>query len=275
MNVVIACLCAVLLVSCGTGSNAGDDQPLSGGITIIDSLALNAADIPDAVRADIREMDVYFEHASVGSNISEGIDALVAESGGLFAIGRNGWSAEGGEVSQGIIDWYTAHDGFGDNARGNPGFASKIAGFDSRMRTEGFAEVLDVASWKFCYIDNDYAGSVQDAFDAVRVSIEALEEDFPHITFVWWTMPICTGGDSSRDDYNELVRAYCVQSGRYLIDIADIECHDPAGNRLVDDEMRELLYSGYTNDGGHLNGSGAERLAFAWWVALARIRGWE
>lgn len=268
-------LCGILLLSCETdpkapGTTTGGSDT-DGFIANYQSVSL-ADTIPLSVLDSVRGLDVYFEHASVGSNISAGIDSLATSNASRYAIGRESWGS--GSIENNIISWYQQNSGFGDNSRGNPGFSEKVDLFDNSIRTAGFADELDVASYKMCYIDNNIEDS-EAAFEYARDSMESLEEDFPDITFIWWTMPICTDGDEVRDAYNNLVRQYCSENDKYLIDIADIECHDPQGNRLTDSNGYELLYSDYTDDGGHLDEDGAELLARAWWVTLAKITGWE
>jgi hypothetical protein len=110
--------------------------------------------------------------------------------------------------------------------------------------------------------------------------MEALEAAYPSVAFVWWTMPIETEQTSydcdieARQSYNDKVRAYCGDQGKWLLDIADIESHDEAGNAETIDiagTRCEALYSAYAADTGHLNSAGAERMAKAYWRLLAEI----
>jgi hypothetical protein len=87
-------------------------------------------------------------------------------------------------------------------------------------------------------------------------------------------MPIMTEGSAERDAFNHSVRAYCQANGKLLFDIADIEAHDPAGNHLLDG-ANERLDPDYSSDGGHLNETGARRVASALWWLMARIAGWD
>ena len=137
------------------------------------------------------------------------------------------------------------------------------------MRSNDFADSIAVAMFKFCYIDT--RGTALDAFNSVKSTMESLESTYPNTVFVWWTMPIMTSGDQRRDDYNNLVRDYCSSNNKYLMDIADIECHSPDNVKQTDANGHELLYSGYSSDGGHLNAAGSEAMANAWWVLMSRI----
>jgi hypothetical protein len=264
-------VCAVLalfsLVSCGSSSSDDD-----GDLMIIDHKSLDADRIPDSVITAIKNLDVYFEHASVGSNVVEGLETMAASARYSIPIGHGS-----SPVDSAMTDWYDTNNGFLDVARGNPGFSDKIDLFDTSLRTAGFASHLDVASFKYCYIDNDFngiAGGASAAFNATKNVMESLESAYPAVTFFWWTMPLETTGDSARDQYNALVREYCRDNGKYLLDIADIECHTPSGAPVTNSGY-EALCSAYTTDGGHLNNTtGQARIAAAWWVLMARIVGW-
>ncbi|HOV14429.1 MAG TPA: hypothetical protein PK771_09115, partial [Spirochaetota bacterium] len=129
-------------------------------------------------------------------------------------------------------------------------------------------------SFKFCYIDNTYS-SANTAFDSVKKVMEELETKYPNLKFFWWTMPIMTEGDSKRDQFNTLVRNYCKSNNKFLLDLADIECHSPEGVKQTSKDGYELLYSSYSDDGGHLITSGSLRVAKAYWVILARMCGWK
>jgi hypothetical protein len=226
---------------------------------------MNADIIPDKVIAQIKTLDVYFEHASVGSNITDGLAALAA-SKSRYNCDRHTW----GNTFD--ASWYSSHDGFGDNARGNPGLQQKISLFDTNMRSSDFANAVDVAMFKFCFIDT--TGTAQEAFNGVRSVMDSLERDYPHTIFVWWTMPLNTTGDQRKDEYNKLVRDYCSANNKHLFDLADIESHTPESAAQTDASGREVLYGGYSSDGGHLNQTGSLRIANAWWLFLATLCGW-
>ncbi|HRZ65689.1 MAG TPA: hypothetical protein P5133_12225 [Spirochaetia bacterium] len=134
--------------------------------------------------------------------------------------------------------------------------------------TSALAGVLDVATFKFCYIDSP--ANANTLFASVRTAIEGLESAYPGVTFVWWTMPIETSPNAQRQAYNDLVRSYCSANRKWLLDIADLESHNDSGAASTSGSY-EILYSGYSSDGGHLNAAGAGKLAKAYWKLLAEI----
>jgi hypothetical protein len=197
----------------------------------------------------------------VGQNVYDGVTGLSATYGDAYALATS--QVQEGAVGE-LKTWFAANDGWGDYYEGNPGWAAKVADFKARVQTDGVGSLVDVAMMKFCYIDPDAD------FATYRDAMLSLEAAYPSVAFVWWTMPICSEGDAARDAFNDQVRAYATAHGKYLLDIADIECHDAAGNYLTD-AVGETLCADYTTDGGHLNADGASRVAKALWVLLAEI----
>ena len=135
---------------------------------------------------------------------------------------------------------------------------------------------IDVAAYKFCYIDLDgESDSPADGvtlFNTAKTAMESLQVAYPDVVFVWWTMPIQqVDAPAERQEYNDAVRTYCTAHDQWLLDIAALESHDDAGVPQVDGSNRELLYSGYTSDGGHLNAAGSLKLAKAYWKLLSEI----
>ncbi len=278
LKICILLILGVLFPGCDTDPVSTHDSVTPGGtdsgtVYSIDHNSPAADSIPAEMITAIKSLGVYFEHASVGGNIVSGLDAMAAANAARYWVPKGSWSADTGTISSSTISWYNSNSGFGDNNRSNPGFSAKISRFDSRIRTAGFAGAIDVASFKFCYIDNNYTGTAQLFFDSVKTVMEGLEAQYPGVKFFWWTMPLTTTGDLMTNNYNTLVRNYCSANNRYLLDIADIESHAPDGMKQTDGNG-EKLYSGYTSDGGHLNAAGSLKVAKAYWVILARICGW-
>jgi hypothetical protein len=253
----------IVLTACGLG--IPDDQRIYP--MIADQHDTDAGKIYNSTLTRIKAKVVYFEHASVGSNVTDGLTDL-ATSDSRYAVDRLGIGEDNDSLSAAPGAWIASHNGFIDNARGNPGLLAKVSRFQSRMTAGNFASTVDVAMFKFCFIDTD--GTATDAFNAVKSAMTALQAAYPSTVFVWWTMPIMTAGDPRRDEYNTLVRDYCIANDQYLLDIAAIECHDPSG-ALQTDANGRVMFSGYSSDGGHLNQAGALRVANAFWCLLAKI----
>jgi hypothetical protein len=269
--ILILFLSLFALVSC-PGAKLGTDpsgDDLSGQ-NVINQDNYDPSSISDTAIASAAALKVYFEHASVGANVCSGIDAL-ATSSPRYTSGRVSWASSHGTgvwVSGYVPGWYDSHSGLGDNHRGNPGADLKRSYFAESMASS-LADKVDVAMFKFCYIDSP--SDAASLFASVKTTMEALETAHPKIAFVWWTMPIQTSSDEQRQIYNDSVRSYCSKNGKRLFDIAALESHDDAGKAILDGSSRELLYSGYSSDGGHLNSSGELKMAKAYWKLLAAI----
>lgn len=224
-----------LIISCDvdhTADNTGGETPnLSYQVIDHNIVTLSAEQVEDA-----SAVRIYLEHASVGSNISGGLDALETAD--------------------------TSYDrtNFVFYGRGNPVWQAKIDDFYTRVTSNTpSASDYNALTMKYCYID------IYADFEYYRDRMLALEALYPGAIFVWWTMPIETSSVSYRQNFNDSVRAYCSANNKILFDIADIECHTPEGVKQTDSSGREVLYSAYTSDGGHLNTAGAQRVARAFW----------
>lgn len=222
--------------------------------------------LSDAEIAKAASLRIYFEHASVGRNIfsdSENGFDLLARSNAHYSSDRVTWAGSTDPA------WFDAHGGLADNDRGNPGADAKIRIFATSMTPE-LAKRLDVASFKFCWIDTP--SDAEKLFAGTRDTMEFLQRSYPSVVFVWWTMPLERDrAESSRQKYNNLVRAYCSANNQWLLDIAALESHDDAGNLVADGKGRELQYSGYSSDGGHLSREGKVKLAKAYWRLIVAI----
>src|SRR6516164_8006795 len=99
-----------------------------------------------------------------------------------------------------------------------------------------------------------------------------LERQHPETTFVYATMPLTTSEDQAnlqRNVFNENVRSWVRQNGKVLLDIADIEAHDPSGRLQTFADGAQKLCSSYTSDGGHLNAEGSKRVALGFYALIA------
>ncbi|MBC7236337.1 MAG: SGNH/GDSL hydrolase family protein [Chloroflexi bacterium] len=242
---------------------------------MVDHTCVNADQIPQAYLDQARQLDVLFAHQSVGGNIMEGIADLQSQN----------WTRYHIDVAYNEpASWHDTHDGIGHRTDGfccNFQPERKVSGFDNLIRSVGFGQKVDVAFMKFCYVDficRDWWGQIpaQEVWETYRQAMEALEADYPNVTFVWWTAPLhsyyC---NDEKALYNGLIRNYCIANGKVLFDLAAIESHDPEGNPVLDGSGYEALYTGYTTDGGHLNEVGRQRVARALWWLLAAICGWQ
>jgi hypothetical protein len=218
-------------------------SPAGAQAIVADHTATALASIPDAALPAAASLRLLVRHASVGGNIDDGLDALHSLSA---KYDRSRWIFEN---------------------RGNPGWQAKVDDLVAQAATR--ASSFDVLTMKFCYIDTDAS------FTYYRDKMLWLEATYPTKRFVWWTMPIETTSNASRQAFNDSVRAFAVANGRILFDIADMEAYNAAGQKRVDASGREIMWPEWTSDGGHLSAAGAQRVASGLWWLMARLGGWD
>jgi hypothetical protein len=116
-------------------------------------------------------------------------------------------------------------------------------------------------------------------------SMEALEREYPEVTFIYMTDTADSAGDTGYNRWlrNEQIRRYCRANNKVLFDFADLETWSADGR-----EKNTYYYSGhnipywhpdwgsapYYAD-GHINEAACTMKARAMWWLLARVAGWE
>ncbi len=166
-----------------------------------------------------------------------------------------------------------------------------------------------VYSYQNSYLEvdssSDIASSTRGYFvnQASRFDIadfEALQARHPAAIFLHHTSSLARAvGSQVAADFNGQMRAYVRSHGGYLLDVADIESHDPWGRPCYDNRdgvpytVQGVLRENHPDDGlslpavcqhytpeaegGHLGSPdvGKIRVAKAFWVLMARIAGWN
>ena len=234
------------LISCGgSGGGSGEFSSDNNIITeaiLVNHMTLDVDMIPDSMLNAARVLSMSFDHASVGVNIKNGMEDLKAIDAKWYDYPN--W------------DWHN---------RGNPGWKEKVDQFVAWVADH--ENDYEVFQMKYCYIDTAAQWTYY------RDAMLTLEATYPGKIFIWWTMPIKAAGYANRDAFNTQVRNFCAANGKPLYDIADIESHDPSGIPISEGGY-EAMYSGYSDDGGHLNETGRLRAAKAMWWLMARLAGW-
>lgn len=237
---------------------------------LVDHYTVDAAQIPQEWLDAVRNLDTFFAHKSVGDNILDGMADLQSQNPTRYTIA----------IAVDGPDWYATHSGILHQSLGTNGLPeTKIDGFDDFIR--GGYHAADTAMMKFCPGDTIPFGTMPayDIWIGYRDMMAALEQDYPDVVFVWWTMPLSIASDDRGNDEKEIfngqVRDYCDVHGCVLFDIADIESHDPDGNPVISPAGYEAMWAGYASDGAHLNEVGRQRVASAYWWLMARIAGWD
>ncbi len=247
------------------------------------SISLSKLDrVPDQAWTALARKRLYFGHHSVGGNILEGITELqtlrtkitlpIQEVADPAAIGAPGLS----------------HSGVGTNRDPD----SKIRGFEELLAT-GAGQRLDIAFFKFCYVDIGADTDVNALFDRYTQSLDRLGRRFPNITFAHITAPLTVPlsglkwtikrmlgepawgyrQNGTRERFNDLLRNRFGSSG-LVFDLARFESTRPDG--VVESyrwrgRANPSLARCYTADEGHLAEFGRRIIAREMLVWLATI----
>ncbi len=220
----------------------------------------------------LKGQSIFFGHQSVGYNIIDGIDSIVNEiEPGAISI------VESREPSRSHAAGI-AHSPIGSNE--DP--ASKITEFRELIEG-GMGDELNVAMFKFCYVDINQETDIDALFSSYRDTMRELESAYPKTTFVYATVPLRevnmglkakikrwlgkeVWGDTDniqRNALNAKLRGAFAAGGR-LADIAAWESTYPSGLghqvELGGDSYSALIPE-YSADGSHLNTHGSRVVA--------------
>lgn len=224
---------------------------------------------------------IFFGHQSVGWNILEGVQALLARqpSIGLRIV----QSSDPARVDGGAL----VHAFIGAN--GQP--ETKLAAFDSVL-AGGLGPGGGIAMYKYCFLDITAATDVDALFQAYRDNMARLHQQHPDIRFVHLTAPLTVNGNpvrnllkralgkptaadfnAHRNRYNALLRAEYAGKAP-LFDLAAFESTHADGSREFFTRGSDTVYTlapELTDDGAHLNANGREVLGTRLLVFLARV----
>lgn len=225
---------------------------------------------------------VYFGHQSVGQNLVEGLDALGRERPELrlrIVMSR---------APEALATPGLAHAGNGKNHEP----LTKVQDFSATLEGGGLGERVDVAFFKFCYVDFAAGADVEQVFAEYRATMARLRQRFPKVRFVHVTVPLTVvrGGlkvwlnslrgkapwgaeaNVARERFNALLRKEFAGK-EPLFDLAAVESTRPDGTiqtfRLAGEDHPSLAPE-YSSDGNHLNDAGARWAASHLVAELAR-----
>jgi hypothetical protein len=209
---------------------------------------------PQSLVDRVTSLKIFFAHASVGGNVMDGFSALHTANPSRYPLNQS----SAGDTPPGTTSSGTIYD----YARGNPDWSVKVSDFEDYIDNGWHYAAVDIVMNKFCFIDQSAN------WTTYRDSMLALEAAYPTTKFIYWTMPITTSSDSDevlRAQFNQNLRNWiATQDKKILFDIADIEAWSPSGVHQTftyDEQIYEQMYADYTDDGGHLNAAGSERVA--------------
>lgn len=217
---------------------------------------------------ELASKKIYFGHQSVGFNIIDGIAEIIRE---LPSIKLNMQETnEPSNFNQPIF----AHSKIGKNL--NP--IAKCDDF-KRIMESGVGDKVDIAFFKFCYVDIDSESNIDEVFEYYANTISQLEQKYPRAIFVSFTVPLKSqsagikmfikkllrmavdDGNINRNKFNQKLREKYAQQNT-LFDLALYESRrlSEQGN-LSTSNLVTYLRDEYTYDGGHLNQLGKKIIA--------------
>lgn len=256
----------VMAAGCGGSDTVGTDQTLR----VLEGVSPQAW-------SRLSSEKIYFGHQSVGYEVVKGIEDLVRLEPklGLKVVETSDAAAFDGPMF--------AHSKNGENKKPDV----KIAAFE-RAIEGGLGGRVDVAFFKFCYVDITPETDVEKLIASYRDAMSRLRDEFPSTRLIHITSPVTVvesgpkawakrilgrplageAANVARNRFNVLLRAE--YAGKEpVFDLAEVESTYPDGRKATFDwkgAAYPRLIAGYSYDGRHLNESGRR------WVAAHLLR---
>jgi len=244
------------------------------------SFKLSEEEINSSVKA-VANMRIFFGHQSVGKNILDGINDISEGLNNKINIVESRTTDDSSEPA-------FLHAGVGKNND----HLSKIVDFREIVKN-GIGGKVDVAFFKFCYVDFDQTTDIESTFNKYRETMKTLKENYPQTTFVHFTFPLVEArlglkgyikkiigrydtkreGNIKRNQFNTMLKAQ-YEGKEPVFDLAGIESTYPDGKKETFEKDGKTYYALaplYTNDGGHLNKTGRKVVAEKLLYFLATI----
>ncbi len=180
----------------------------------IDHRSIDLHSIPtnwiDSAKANLY---IGYGHTSHGSQITSGMDAIED----YFTSGTYNWSHSGGTNELHLFEGDGYGDGYLDHDIGYSGWED-----ETREYLNAFP-ACNVIIWSWCG-QVDGTNLQTHVFD----NMEALETEYPDVTFVYMTGHLeGQGVGGGVYTANQQIRDYCSTNNKFLFDFADIEKYSP------------------------------------------------
>lgn len=218
---------------------------------------------------------IFFGHQSVGYNIIDGINDLIKRHPEIKLNIKE--TNNPNDFSEPVF----AHSKIGKNY--DP--YSKIKAFEQYL-DNGIGEKVDIAFFKFCYVDFSNNTNIQNLFENYKNTLSKLKKKYPHIIFINVTSPLTVKkswisllinkikgfikhfigkpvyNPSLRDDFNHMLRQEYLGK-ELLFDLAEKEALKKVFNETASHDTNKRIYllPDFTDDGGHLNEFGRSIIA--------------
>lgn len=244
-------------------------------------------DVPKEHWEKLAGKKIFFGHQSVGYNIIDGITDILSERDYIKLNIIE--SREPSAFDKSVF----AHSQAGMNTKP----FSKIERFVEIMDS-GVGSKVDMAFFKFCYVDIMRDSEPQKIFNDYSAALEGLKQRYPNTKFLHVTVPIRSTPKGARKylkqavklfvgkpgffednikrhSYNKLLSDAYSKTG-FFFDLARVEAVNSSGfgcYALKGQQKVSVMAPEYTEDGGHLNGPGRKKAAEQLLIILAEIAG--
>ena len=256
---------SLILINC-KNPNSDNQEKIIIRMKKIDELSIDMIN-------SLSEKRIYFGHQSVGNNIIDGINEIITND--ITGQLKFEYLSKDQKIGEPAI----YHSRVGRNKYPE----SKIKDFE-KIINSGIGDTLDIAFFKFCYVDIKKETDINKIFDEYKNTINRLENKYPNVKFVHVTVPLrkSVGGikglinqvkgknqNCKRSKYNELIRNKYPENK--IFDLAYFESTYPDGRREYSGKDCFALIPEYTNDNGHLNDSGKKVVSKQFLIFLSQL----
>lgn len=205
----------------------------------------------------LRSARVLFGHQSVGANMIQGAAAL----GYAF------------KTVSGSLDYAGPVRGEAEVAENHEPL-KKIQSFEALVLGKSLGQHVDVAGFKFCWVDFYEPDKLVGLREAYASKVQAFREKVPQLRLFHVTPPLATrevAENKARLDFGDWMKKTFAERD-VVLDLSAVESTKPDGQVCTSSGVR-VLCPEYAADEGHLNAEGSKRAAKALLYAIARSLG--
>jgi len=239
-----------------------------------------AVELPGDTIAKMSTKRILFGHVSVGNNIVAGLEDIKAKDNGFDRLVIK--KIESAQEVNGAGFYHCI-------VKRNRFPKEKCDNFKRMLMENRLGERLDIAFFKFCYVDIEKDTDVEGLFQYYVKTIKEIREAFPNLKVLHVTAPLYSHGmglkgflkglvktdyhNIKRNEYNQKLRDKFAGVDP-IYDLAAVESTYPDGSRSSFEHNGQTYFSlanEYTHDGGHLNETGRIRAAQSLVEVLGKI----
>jgi len=284
----------LFILMAGTSCEEEDNFNFSG--ETIDHHCVDITQIPrDWIEVAKNTLHIGYGHTSHGSQITSGMAGLVnfANNGGKgLSLPEDIFEFNNGDTDGAL--------GLHDNAMaGDVGYYPQWVNETREYLNDPSNSDVNVIMWSWCgQVSSTYSSG--HLWDQYLGPMTELEEDYPHVTFIYMTGHVDIYDDANNKSANDSIRSYCQNNDRWLFDFADFDRNDPDGNyyefchdncdyygtvggavlgnwalEWQSEHGDEEGITWYNCSSAHSQALNANQKAYAAWWMWARLAGWD